>query len=795
MAQFQAVNNDSVTSVPGDIVESSGQAYGCVPAQATTGNLALVGVWQTTTTVGASGVVKDDLVEVNCAVTVTVGDKLYLSAATAGKATNVAPANPYFVGVAVSTRVVSTVQKATINFVRSTVAGDINAAGLALATSIAPGAMSAAQNNVLNGLSENTVNAMAAPYYASGDIRTTTTSGTTAPGTSVTLATDIGFVAHQGIFIGGAGPAGGDYVGTVVSAVGTALVVTPATSTSVSNGAWVAHDDTTALQSAIDDTFAAGGGTILGRGFSRINGPLQDPSGANGILILPDRIATFGSVPVDITIKGASSPAFSDQGSPTYPSAGGWIIACNKDDRAGTGAMLSGRHNAGDGWGHFTFAFLTLEDVTFRAPAGTLINGINAYDIARVTMRGHVVVETGPVTALAAITYDKYAVQFPAFNCVPPGQVDSLTVSSFYRGVKAYERTHIAYLYATYCLYPVEVNGGLLVIDSGTFDVWKSAFRTTSGGFLKVGAVALDQGDYIVDDPSNLLTGEITVTKGSGQMGMCGGSKVIVNQLGKMSKLATTVSTFRPQGFANAAIYNIAIHPNGNVYRTIFGANIEMQTGGVGAFATVGPSTQNWTALTVDTTTGDVWAFVFGGKGWKQTAGAGAFVEQSAITSRNWGYAACNKNGRIYVTVSSGDVYYYNSGSGNVDLTGMSVGSYAYAGITCRGNLDVLVCIYGGGISVQALGSGTFSAIVGVVSANYNGMASSPNGDDYVCVRGGDILCRKAGAAASAWLPTGQTSRNWYGIATGGDGTVLAGETAGDMYQQFFAVVSAIPMS
>jgi len=144
MAQFQAVNNDSVTSVPGDIVKNSGQSYGVLPAIASTGNLALLGVWQTATTVGGSGVVKDDLVEVNCAVTVAIGDKLYLSADTAGKATNVAPANPYFVGVVVSARVVSTVQKATINFVHSTVGSDI-----AVATSNTPGVMTAAQNNQL----------------------------------------------------------------------------------------------------------------------------------------------------------------------------------------------------------------------------------------------------------------------------------------------------------------------------------------------------------------------------------------------------------------------------------------------------------------------------------------------------------------------------------------------------------------------------------------------------------------------------------------------------------------------
>ena len=116
MAKISVVNNDIVQSIPGDIVKGSGQAFGVVPAQANAANLGLLGVWQTATGVGKDGTIGDSVEEVNCAVTVAVNDKLYLSAITPGKATNVAPAYPYLLGVVLSARTVSGVQKATISF-------------------------------------------------------------------------------------------------------------------------------------------------------------------------------------------------------------------------------------------------------------------------------------------------------------------------------------------------------------------------------------------------------------------------------------------------------------------------------------------------------------------------------------------------------------------------------------------------------------------------------------------------------------------------------------------------------
>ena len=115
MAQFQAVNNDSVDAVQGDIVTSSGQAFGFVRAKATSANVTILGVWTQAAHRGLQGIVEDGLVEVNCEVAVSVNDKLYLSATNDGKASNVPPSYPYFLGVVLATRILNGVQKATLS--------------------------------------------------------------------------------------------------------------------------------------------------------------------------------------------------------------------------------------------------------------------------------------------------------------------------------------------------------------------------------------------------------------------------------------------------------------------------------------------------------------------------------------------------------------------------------------------------------------------------------------------------------------------------------------------------------
>jgi hypothetical protein len=111
------VNNDSVTPVLGDIIRSSGQNYGAVLAQADSAanSAGLIGVWDSAPGPGRTGAIKNnDTVEVNCTESVTPGDALYLSAATAGKATKTAPEYPVFIGNVIAVRVVNALVKATV---------------------------------------------------------------------------------------------------------------------------------------------------------------------------------------------------------------------------------------------------------------------------------------------------------------------------------------------------------------------------------------------------------------------------------------------------------------------------------------------------------------------------------------------------------------------------------------------------------------------------------------------------------------------------------------------------------
>lgn len=654
-------------------------------------------------------------------------------------------------------------------------------------------------------INSHTIDVRSAPYYASCDARTTTTVGTTAPGPTVVLADAIGFSAGQSILIAGAGPGSATYIGKVTATNGTTITIYPGTSTSVSAGAWVAHDDTSAIQNAINDIFALGGGTIVGVGTSRINGPFQDPSGANGILVLPDRIAQWDSVPVDIRIKGLSSPAFSDQGSPDHPSAGGWIILCNKDDRYGTGAMLSGRHNGGGGWGNFTFAFLTLEDISFSAPAGTLINGVNALNIARISGEGKVVIETGPVRALATTTYDKYAIQFPAFNCVPPGRFNSLTLSSFYRGLVSYERTHIANLYVTHSPFPVWAEGGLLVIDSGTFDVFTSAFNTTTGGWIKVGSVALDQGTYVVSDPSNLLHGEISYQRGTGAMGIIGGANLVVKRIGEDSRIASLSTgavtygnaVWAPQGQTSRGWYSNAFGPNGDMMAVVFGGRIYEQVNSMGALVPLadslfvdafGTQVQNWSGSCI-TPDGTRWAAIYNGKIAKQPGGTGNWSVASNDV-RAWLYMAADASGGIYATVYNNDIYYKAPSSDTFSPLG--VGAYPYGDITvCPVSKDVYVQIYGGDISRRPGGTGTFGG-VGTTSRNWSGIGCDKYDNVFSAERNGDVYKRSFGVGS--FTAMGTTSRAWYSIKGSRDGRVVAMVSGGDAYTQLYPLYSASPL-
>jgi hypothetical protein len=98
-------------------------------------------------------------------------------------------------------------------------------------------------------------------FGASGEGDTTTTGSITSGLKALTVASTSTFAAGQGISIAGAGAAGATLVTTVSSISGLTITLADAASTTVA-GAVVSHDDTVAIQAAIDAAEAAGGGLI-----------------------------------------------------------------------------------------------------------------------------------------------------------------------------------------------------------------------------------------------------------------------------------------------------------------------------------------------------------------------------------------------------------------------------------------------------------------------------------------------------------------------------------------------------
>jgi hypothetical protein len=213
------------------------------------------------------------------------------------------------------------------------------------------------------------------PYNASvAGATTTTTSGTFGVGTSGAVASCSTFSAGNGIFITGAGTAGANYIGTVVSCNGTDLTVAPATSTSVASGVVVQHDETTAFLAAFAAIAANSRktGTIWGPdGAYLVNGPLLDTGGVNAILPLPK------STLVAISIKGFTPPAWNNA-----------AVGFNIKTSATTGNLIAGPLPP------FTNVKLDIENVTIKAPVNTGAVMVNATNILAFQGR-HLLIKMG----------------------------------------------------------------------------------------------------------------------------------------------------------------------------------------------------------------------------------------------------------------------------------------------------------------------------------------------------------------------------------------------------------------
>jgi hypothetical protein len=277
-------------------------------------------------------------------------------------------------------------------------------------------------------------------YNASGQgATTTTTSGTFGVGTSGSVASCSTFNANQGVYIAGAGAAGANYVGTIVSCTGTTLTVTPATSTSVGGGTVVQHDDTAAIQAAITALASTGGNIRFNDGVYLANGPLQDGTGANSILLMPS-IPAIGNSTVT-RFLGFKEPA--SLANTTQPNGAVLKTA------ATSGSLLGGYCHSGCTTLNFTYAGIDMEYMTVLAPTNPSITAINASWIGTARFY-HFSVGTGNSSLPSSTT--GFGVVFPlAGNDVRLSSTD-LYVSGFGTCVQTGEHTTILELGESNCI-------------------------------------------------------------------------------------------------------------------------------------------------------------------------------------------------------------------------------------------------------------------------------------------------------------------------------------------------------
>jgi hypothetical protein len=278
------------------------------------------------------------------------------------------------------------------------------------------------------------------PYNASvAGATTTTTSGTFGVGTSEAVASCSTFSAGNGILITGAGTAGANYIGTVVSCNGTALTVAPATSTSVGNGVVVQHDETAAFLAAFAAIAANSQkiGTIWGPdGVYLVNGPLLDTSGANAILPVPKEPNNVDGTLVDISIKGLTPP--------TWNSA---AVGFNIKTSATTGNLIAGYDSATPGrFPPFTNVKLDIENVTINAPANTGAVMVNATNILAFQGR-RLLINTPAGVAIPTATTGG-GIFMPAVANEVQNELDDVQISDFWTDYKLTEHTHAGHIYA-----------------------------------------------------------------------------------------------------------------------------------------------------------------------------------------------------------------------------------------------------------------------------------------------------------------------------------------------------------
>jgi hypothetical protein len=221
---------------------------------------------------------------------------------------------------------------------------------------------------------------------------------------------------------------------------------------------------------------------------------------------------------------------------------------------------------------------------------------------------------------------------------------------------------------------------------------------------------------------------------------------------------------------------------NGNVYASVTGDGIYMQTAGTGNFVSLQSFGSDVISSMASDSLGNVYAMIGTSSVYnlyKQTAGVGAFTIVSGITPRNYAAIAITSSGDMYATIAFDDIY-YRTGSG--DFIALGQGSRWWAGITVAPNNDVYTVVYNGGIYKRTGGVGAFTAL-SEPNRDLTQIFAASNGNIYASSWENTGLYMQT-AGTGAFNVINSTPRNWRAFAEHTSGNIYVSVFNGDIYLQ-----------
>jgi hypothetical protein len=317
---------------------------------------------------------------------------------------------------------------------------------------------------------------------------------------------------------------------TTISAYVSATQVTLAAAPSFSATgctAYIATDDATAVQNAVNAAEAAAGGTVyFPDGICGYRGALQDTSRSNAQLLLPRR-NTVTVPPITLTLRGSEAPPFQpcvvvvSGGVPTH--IGGSILKFFKVTAAGTAPCAIGAWGPSGSSGNFSSVRARFVDLTVRMPVDPQITAVDL-SLCSMCELDNVAIDAGqyyiPGMSLPTAS-TSYGLRTPGLNNGAYTRIGTLGLVGFYTGLQVGEHMQAHDLTVFGCLRAAEfvaANHSSWVSRMGVYDCPRALVFAGGVHVTHIGAIQIEHDAttwapvYDLDDGSNYASGSLRWT-------------------------------------------------------------------------------------------------------------------------------------------------------------------------------------------------------------------------------------------------------------------------------------------